>query len=43
MASSLELGFDSCNLSPRSSLDEQRESPRLHADLEVTQLSASEP
>lgn len=37
MASSLELGFGSCNLSPRGSLDKQQESPRLHACLEVTQ------
>lgn len=43
MASSLELGFGSCNLSPRGSLDEQQESPRLYACLEVTQLSASGP
>lgn len=43
MASSLELGFGSCNLSPRGSLDEQWDSPRLHACLEVTQLSASGP
>lgn len=43
MASSLELGFGSCSLSPRGSLGEQQESSRPHACLEVTQSSASGP
>lgn len=43
MVSSLELGFGSCNLSPRGSLDEKQASPRLQAYLEVTRLSASGP
>lgn len=41
MVSSLELGFGSCKLQPQVSLDEQQESPRPQACLEVTQLSAS--
>lgn len=43
MVSSLELGFGSCNLSPRGSLDEKQASPRLQAYLEVTRSSASGP
>lgn len=43
MASSLELGFGSYNLSLSGQLDEHRASPRPQACLEVTQLSASGP